>query len=57
VAALHPSPQETKGGSVMLDRLMKAIEQLEDSWVADVLGVICLFALIPVFLVVGLVSK
>jgi hypothetical protein len=41
----------------MLDRLMKAIEQLEDSWVADVLGVICLFALIPVFLVVGLVSK
>jgi hypothetical protein len=41
----------------MLDRLMKALERLEESWIADVLGVICLFALIPVFLVLGLVSK
>jgi hypothetical protein len=54
MAARHsPSPQE-KGGRMMA-RLMRAVARFEEHWLADQLGGLSLFALLPCLLFLGTV--
>jgi hypothetical protein len=46
-----PSPQE-KGGRMMA-RLMRAVARFEEHWLADLLGGLSLFALIPCLFFLG----
>lgn len=41
----------------MMARLLRLLARFEDFWLADVLGAICLFALIPVTLYLGLLLE
>jgi hypothetical protein len=39
----------------MMDRFRRAIARFEDHWLADLLGCVSLFALLPCFLFLGAV--
>lgn len=41
----------------MLNRILDAIDRMEDTWFADVLGVVFLAAIIPAVFLVGEVLK
>ena len=43
--------------STPMRKLLAACRRLDDHWVGDVIGVVCLFGLIPLVLFVGYVLK
>lgn len=48
----RPRPQ-TPTWSTPMRKLLVACRRLDDHWVGDVIGVVCLFGLIPLTLFVG----